>query len=47
MLTGKSRIEVGLMFSPIEYCELELVLECIAREKNPKGITLKTINNTK
>jgi hypothetical protein len=37
MVAGNSKIDIGISFKPIEICNFELVLECVAKEKNPKG----------
>ena len=37
MVAGNSKIDIGISFKPIEICDFNLVLECIAKEKNPKG----------
>ena len=37
MVAGNSKIDIGIMFKPIEICNFNLVLECVAKEKNPKG----------
>ena len=37
MVAGNSKIDIGIAFKPIEICDFDLVLECIAKEKNPKG----------
>ena len=37
MVVGNSKNDIGISFKPIEICNFDLVLECIAKEKNPKG----------
>lgn len=38
IITGHSRIEVSVTFKPIEVCDLNVKLVCIAREKPPLGV---------
>jgi hypothetical protein len=46
MVAGNSKIDIGIAFKPIEICDFDLVLECIAKEKNPKG-TFTSVKNKK
>jgi len=46
MVAGNSKIDIGIAFKPIEICDFDLILECIAKEKNPKG-TFTNTNNKK
>ena len=38
IITGHSRIEVSVTFKPIEVCDLNVKLVCVAREKPPLGV---------
>ncbi len=35
-------MDIGISFKPCEICDFDLVLECIAKERNPKGYTKKS-----
>lgn len=37
IIAANSKLDIGIMFNPIEVCEFDLVLEVIATEKNPKA----------
>lgn len=37
IIAANSKLDIGIMFNPIEVCEFDLVLDVIATEKNPKA----------
>lgn len=37
IIAGNSKLDIGIMFNPIEVCEFDLILDVIATEKNPKA----------
>lgn len=38
IIAANSKVEIGITFHPTEVCDLDLYLECIAKERNFKGI---------
>lgn len=37
IIAGNSKLEIGIVFQPVEIIEFELILECVAKERNFKG----------
>lgn len=37
IIAANSKVEIGITFHPTEVCDLDLYLECIAKERNFKG----------
>jgi hypothetical protein len=38
IIAANSKIDIGITFNPNEVCDLNLQLECIARERGLKGV---------
>ena len=36
-IAGNSKLEIGIIFQPVEIIEFDLTMECVARERNFKG----------
>ncbi|KAM3137891.1 hypothetical protein pb186bvf_009972 [Paramecium bursaria] len=52
IIAANSKLDIGIMFNPIEVCEFDLILDVVATEKNPKasrgpGQTIKKIVSQK
>ena len=37
IIAANSKLDIGIMFNPIEVCEFDLILDVVATEKNPKA----------
>mgnify|MGYP003880634599 FL=1 len=37
IIAGNSKLEIGVVFQPVEFFDFELIMECIAKERNFKG----------
>ncbi|CAK79907.1 unnamed protein product, partial (macronuclear) [Paramecium tetraurelia] len=44
IIAANSKLDIGIMFNPIEVCEFDLVLDVIATEKNPKAPLKKIVS---
>lgn len=42
IISANSKVEIGIIFHPSEVCDLDLVLECVAKERAFKGNFSKT-----
>ena len=40
IISGNSKLEIGIVFLPCELSDFDLVLECVAKEHNLKGISM-------
>ena len=40
IIAANSKVEIGIIFHPTEVCDLDLILECVAKERNFKGFFL-------
>lgn len=38
IIAANSKLDIGIMFNPVEVCEFDLILDVIATEKNPKAL---------
>lgn len=38
IIAANSKLDIGIMFNPVQVCEFDLILDVIATEKNPKAI---------
>ena len=47
IISANSKVEIGIIFHPNEVCDLDLVLECVAKERSFKGGFNKTSNSKK
>ena len=47
IISANSKVEIGIIFHPNEVCDLDLVLECVAKERAFKGSVSKTSTNYK
>ena len=45
IISANSKVEIGIIFHPAEVCDLDLVLECVAKERGFKGGFSKTSTN--
>jgi hypothetical protein len=42
IIAANSKVEVGITFNPGEVSNMDLILECVAKEKNLKGFSKTT-----